>query len=101
MNKIDNLKIAKKYCKEFKYKFEDIYNDLFIVSCINKRKVSNKNYVNFDKWQIIKNRSFTAIQIMPDKDCVIIKNKIGGILPVNTKLIFNSTIIDNLKEFKI
>ena len=92
---------AKKYCKDFKYKLEDIYEDMFIISKISKSKVSRCTGKSFDNWQKNKYRYFEVIQFMPDNDCVTIKTNLGGKMPVNSKVLFNSLIIQNLQENRI
>lgn len=100
-NNTESNKIAKKYCKDFKYRLEDIYEDMFIISKLSEVKADKCNGKHFKNWENIKYRYFEVIQIMPDNDCVIIKTNLGGRLPENTKTFFNSTIINNLKNNRI
>jgi len=97
-NNTELNKIAKKYCKDFKYRLEDIYEDMFIISKISGVKSDKCNGKHFENWEIIKYRFFEVIQIMPDNDCVTIKSNLGGKLPVNTQTFFNSLILSNLKR---
>jgi len=79
------LAIAKKYCKEYKCKFESLNNSVLIVSVISNRKIANiKDGKHYKDWDITKHRSFTKCIVHLDGDVEIMERVGNTYYPVNT-----------------
>lgn len=66
-----NIDIAKTYCKDYKYKFESINGNRFLISKICHVS-GGKPGIHFKNWEKFKYRIFMLMEILPDNDVIYI-----------------------------
>jgi hypothetical protein len=91
----------KQYAKLNKWKLEDTYEDIFVISKICKTKADNCKGKMFSNWEYIHYTTFDVMQSLPGGDSVTIISNYGGRHRLHTSFMFTANSIENINKSKI
>ena len=90
---MENIKRAKEYAKDYKWKFEDATPEgFFIVSCINTQSAYNEKF----KESKLKYRYFQGMICLNDGDCVALGDMGKG--DTKSRMVLTAPTIEILRD---
>jgi hypothetical protein len=91
----------KEYAKSNKWKVEDTYKDISVISKTGKVKADKCKGKMFANWENVCYTVFDVVQSLPDGDNVTIISSYGGRHKKNTSFLFTAENIKNINKYKI